>query len=292
MQERHLLKQILEATRAIWDRPGTRPSVRKQFAAVLDCGTPALGWRTYASDSEQKRCYFRCKSRFCASCGYRATLQWLEEQEAALPDTQYSGIVFTMPSELWPIFRRNLRSRIGAFGMLPTTELSSSPRTQSTRLGFELGALWIGLCVSSRHTYPRTNTTATLLSSGQVLVVGGQDNNAYSLTPAELYDPTSGTCSIAGDLNTARTSHAAALLNDGTVLISGGIDQYQYQGTTVTDYVPQAEIYQTAGQPVAPDSLQITPASANVVIGSTQSFTGGGQQWIPAPGRDVGSKQS
>jgi len=102
-----LFKQILEATRDIWDRPGTRPEVRKSFAAVLACGTPALGWHLYASDTEEKRCYGRCKSRFCPSCGYRATLLWLEQQEAALPDIPYEGIVFTMPRELWTIFKRN-----------------------------------------------------------------------------------------------------------------------------------------------------------------------------------------
>lgn len=107
MQERNLLKQILEATRDVWDRPGTRPAVRKNFAGVIDCGTAALGWEEYASDAEKRRCYHRCKSRFCPSCGYRATLQWLAEQEAALPDIPYSGIVFTMPSELWAIFRSN-----------------------------------------------------------------------------------------------------------------------------------------------------------------------------------------
>ena len=107
MQDRNLLKQVLEATRDAWDRPGTRPSVRKNFAAVLDCGTPALGWEVYASDTEERRCYHRCKSRFCPSCGHRATLWWLEQQGAALPDIPYSGVVFTMPRELWPIFHRN-----------------------------------------------------------------------------------------------------------------------------------------------------------------------------------------
>jgi putative transposase/transposase-like zinc-binding protein len=107
MRDESLLKQILEASRDIWDRPGTRPAVRKNFAAVLDCGTPALGWEVYASDTEEKYCYHRCKSRFCPSCGYRATLQWLEEQEAVLPDIPYAGIVFTMPRELWAIFNRN-----------------------------------------------------------------------------------------------------------------------------------------------------------------------------------------
>ena len=107
MQDRRLLKQILAATRDVWDRPGTRPTVRKNFAAILDCGTPALGWEVYASDTEERRCYHRCKSRFCPSCGYRATLLWLDEQESALPDIPYAGIVFTMPRELWTIFKRN-----------------------------------------------------------------------------------------------------------------------------------------------------------------------------------------
>lgn len=107
MQDRSLLKQILEETRDIWDRPDTRQSVRKNFAAVIDCGTEALGWEVYASDTEKRRCYHRCKSRFCPSCGYRSTLQWLAEQKAGFPDIPYSGIIFTMPSELWEIFRKN-----------------------------------------------------------------------------------------------------------------------------------------------------------------------------------------
>src|SRR5450432_25419 len=107
MSDLNLLKQVLEATRNEWERPGTRPAVRKNFAAVLDCGTAALGWELYASDSEERRCYHRCKSRFCSSCGYRATLLWLEQQEAALPDIPYTSIVFTMPRELWAIFRKN-----------------------------------------------------------------------------------------------------------------------------------------------------------------------------------------
>jgi hypothetical protein len=107
MKDRNLLKQILEATRDTWDQGETRQSVRKNFAAVIDCGTAALGWEVYSSDTEERRCYHRCKSRFCPSCGYRSTLQWLQEQEAALPDIPYSGIVFTMPSELWSIFREN-----------------------------------------------------------------------------------------------------------------------------------------------------------------------------------------
>jgi hypothetical protein len=107
MPDGDLMKQILDETRDIWDRPETRPAVRENFTAILQCGTPALGWEVFASDNEEKRCYHRCRSRFCSSCGYRATLLWLEEQEAALPDIPYAGIVFTMPRELWSIFKAN-----------------------------------------------------------------------------------------------------------------------------------------------------------------------------------------
>jgi hypothetical protein len=106
MGKLNLMKKLL-SSRDLWDRPETRMAVRKNFARVADCGTPALGCEVYSSGTEEKRCYHRCKSRFCASCGYRATLLWLEYQEAVLPDIPYTGIVFTMPRELWSIFKRN-----------------------------------------------------------------------------------------------------------------------------------------------------------------------------------------
>src|SRR6185437_8812321 len=101
------LKRILDFSRLSWDRAGTRPAVRENFIKVLDCGTAALGYEVYASSTEEKYWYHRCKSRFCPSCGYRATLLWLEQQEADLPEIPYTGLVFTMPCELWSIFRDN-----------------------------------------------------------------------------------------------------------------------------------------------------------------------------------------
>ncbi len=115
--------------------------------------------------------------------------------------------------------------------------------------------------VTGPLTYPRAYATATLLNSGQTLIVGGVGSTGSSLGPAELYDPTSATFSLAGNLNIPRAVQTASLLNDGTVLIAGGS-------------VAQAEIYQSAGSPIQPpDSLQITPASANVPVGGTQHFT-------------------
>lgn len=107
MRERQPLKKILITTRNFWDRPETRSAVRENFDKVLNCGTPALGAEVYASESEQKVLYHTCKSRACPSCGYRATLLWQREQWAALPDVPYTGLVFTVPGVLWPIFKQN-----------------------------------------------------------------------------------------------------------------------------------------------------------------------------------------
>ena len=101
------LKQILIATRAHWDRPEIRPAVRENFEKMINCRTPALGAEILASETEEKLVYHTCKSRSCPSCGQRATLLWQREQWSALPDIPYSGMGFTMPCELWPIFRRN-----------------------------------------------------------------------------------------------------------------------------------------------------------------------------------------
>lgn len=80
---------------------------------------------------------------------------------------------------------------------------------------------------------PRDNHTATLLSDGKVLVVGGRFNG-YNLASAELYDPDTGKWNATGSLNVPRTFHTATLLSDGKVLVAGGIS---------STIVPQAELY-------------------------------------------------
>src|SRR5262249_17251703 len=64
--------------------------------------------------------------------------------------------------------------------------------------------------------------TATLLSNGQVLVAGGEDDIGDSLWSAELYDPGTGTWTEIGLLNEARLWHTATLLPNGNVLVAGG----------------------------------------------------------------------
>jgi hypothetical protein len=67
----------------------------------------------------------------------------------------------------------------------------------------------------------RVQHTATLLSTGKVLITGGIQG-ATVLSSAELYDPTSGTFGATGSMTTPRGGHTATLLADGRVLIAGG----------------------------------------------------------------------
>ncbi len=69
--------------------------------------------------------------------------------------------------------------------------------------------------------FGRCDHTATLLPSGKVLVVGGDEADPCGIP--ELFDPATGRWEMAGQLETPRSEHAAVLLTDGTVMVVGGV---------------------------------------------------------------------
>jgi hypothetical protein len=97
----------------------------------------------------------------------------------------------------------------------------------------------------------RVHHTATLLPSGKVLVVGGENlpvpgsstDNLIVLASAELYDPVSGNWTATGSLSVARRNHTATLLPNGKVLVVGGYGG-TYNGSGV--YLASAELYDPA----------------------------------------------
>jgi hypothetical protein len=85
---------------------------------------------------------------------------------------------------------------------------------------------------------PRSGHSATLLSDGQVLIVGGMRRNQDFYKSAELFDPATGKFRQTGEMNERRVGHIAVLLPSGKVLIAGG-----WVGMGGTD---SAELYDPA----------------------------------------------
>jgi len=85
---------------------------------------------------------------------------------------------------------------------------------------------------------PRRWHTATLLSDGRVLVVGGYNEKNGFISAAELFDPKTGKWSLTEKMMTPRRAHTATLLADGRVLVAGGL--------TRLGNLANAEIYDPA----------------------------------------------
>lgn len=97
----------------------------------------------------------------------------------------------------------------------------SGPLTNTTELFDPYTKTWssTGNILLGRLTYFNSLVT---LQNGKALLVGGGavDNTPYGET--ELYNPSVGTWSITGSLNTPRRVALTTLLDDGRVLVAGG----------------------------------------------------------------------
>ena len=135
MKYQRPLKTILAATRPYWDRPATRVTVRQAFAAALKCQTLELGGEKFASANYSMILPHTCKSRACPSCGYRACMQWLRERWAAFPSVPYNAVTFTMPNQLWPLFRANPRLAQALPALAATTIYAHAHAKDGVRVG-------------------------------------------------------------------------------------------------------------------------------------------------------------
>ena len=83
----------------------------ENIVKILSCGNFIKGYRTLCCSDPKcehiKHITQACNSRFCPTCGKRATDQWVERQKAVLPVTEYQHITFTIPKQLWGFFYQN-----------------------------------------------------------------------------------------------------------------------------------------------------------------------------------------
>ena len=133
-------------------------------------------------------------------------------------------------------------------------------------------------------TVARSEHTATVLQSGQVLVVGGESTAGLpssAVASAELYDPVAGngSFSMTGSLGEPRQGHTATLLPTGKVLVVGGTGP---QGAATS-----AELYDPASGTFTPAAIPPLALSdhAAVLLPNGQVLLhgeGGGMLYAPA----------
>ena len=96
----------------------------------------------------------------------------------------------------------------------------------------------------------RVAHSATVLQNGKVLVAGGRKSGVGIINFTEIYDPTTGTWSQTGNLNTPRLTwgHSLVTLASGKALITGGSDytaSIDYASTELYD--PSTGIWTPSG---------------------------------------------
>ncbi len=86
-----------------------RLSIIINVSKLLVCRTSFLGYHHFVCPTCSKsiKVPHSCKSRFCPSCGKKATDIWIKNSFNTLPKTTWQHITFTMPSELWAFFWLN-----------------------------------------------------------------------------------------------------------------------------------------------------------------------------------------
>src|SRR5439155_22291808 len=115
---------------------------------------------------------------------------------------------------------------------------------------------------------PHSGHTATLLSNGRVLVVGGFGTSSQAT--AELYDPGSNSWSSAGSVADGRVQHTATVLPNGRVLVAGGENS-----TAGGTYLATTELYDPG-----PNNWTKAASMANAHVGHSATLLSNGQLLI------------
>ena len=120
------------------DRDGLSPGQRRVLHAIAQCHTATLGGRRRqcAACGHEDISYNSCRNRHCPKCQGLEEARWVEAQQGDLLPVQYFHIVFTVPTELHPLF---LTAPPVAYRLLFTAAATTLEAAAGRRLGAKIG---------------------------------------------------------------------------------------------------------------------------------------------------------
>lgn len=147
----------------------------------------------------------------------------------------------------------------------------------------------------------RNGHTATLLSDGAVLVVGGAREQRTHLGTVERFDPKTSTWTTLKGLATPRWLHAAVHLDDDSVVVVGGrsnagqggkgpgvsleaVERFVPKDGAWQPAAPMSEARQRAGIAVLADGKTVVAVGGQTAVGSTnyaETWAPGTAEWVP-----------
>jgi len=151
----------------------------------------------------------------------------------------------------------------------------------------------------SQTTKPQSphgwGVTATVLRDGKVLVAGGSTGcgSPCYTAAAELYEPSTGTFVLTGNMTVPRAGARALLLPTGDVLLVGGTEISESSSTATAElYHPATGTFSSVGAIDLPDPTQLLllkngrvlvvgSSEADLYDPSTKQFTATGKMTIP-----------
>jgi hypothetical protein len=116
---------------------------------VLSCRTPLLGGHLQVCDQcgRETPVYNSCRNRHCPKCQSLEQARWVEAQQQHLLPVPYFHLVFTVPTELHPLF---LADRRGSYALLFEAAIAALHAVCQRRLGATPGTIAV------LHTWSQT----------------------------------------------------------------------------------------------------------------------------------------
>lgn len=86
-----------------------RVSILENVERMINFGDPSYGGAMYGCSDcgELKFVPFRCKSRFCPTCGYMYSIDRTTSMSFKIIDCEHRHCAFTIPKELRPFFLKD-----------------------------------------------------------------------------------------------------------------------------------------------------------------------------------------